>query len=109
MIDNPTPVIVPPSAAQTYPQLWTYALNVMLPSTDSGRIRMELLPYNEADGKIAENIPATVLETDQFWLAHAEVPELKTAMDAILAAVGPMNVWMDEQAAKQEEQADAES
>lgn len=101
-ITNPNPVSVPAVEAKTYPHLWLYNTIVHAPSTTSGRILIETLPYNADTQEIGSGSDMVAISTDQLWKAVSEVPEVAAAMQAILAAVVPLRTWIDTQAATPE-------
>ena len=99
MIPNPNPITVPSVESKTYDQQWVYTLNVMAPSVGNGRIAIELLPFNSTTGELGGGDLVQTTSTDKLFDAIEAVPELKTAFDAVLAAVGPTSEWIAAQEA----------
>ena len=96
-IPNPNPLVIPPTEAKSYPDLWIYGISVHAPAIATGSIRIETLPANMATGEIASGDYMQPLQTDKLWQAAAEVPEVAAAMGAIIAAVGPLAAWIKAQ------------
>jgi hypothetical protein len=91
------PIVVPPTGGITFDQQWVYNLVVHAPAIDSGRVLIELLPFDQSTGTIG---PASLLETiqtDKLWQAASEVPEVATAMQAVIDCVGPLRAWIKTQ------------
>ena len=99
MIPNPNPVTIPPVEAKTFDSQWVYSLNVMAPAVGNGRIAIELLPFNSITGELGGGDLAQKTSTDKLFDAIEAVPELKSAFDAVLAAVGPTSEWIAAQEA----------
>ncbi len=93
-IINETPVVIPPIEEKTFPDLWIYSINIIAPTIDSGRVQIELLPYNYDNKEI---FPGNhqVISTDDLWAAANEVPEIAQAMGAIFMAIEPLRTWID--------------
>jgi hypothetical protein len=88
------PIVVPAIPAETYTEQWIYNLVVHSPAINSGRVQIQLLPFDPAVPKIGPGELLENIETDRLWDAVAEVPEVAAAMQAVLAAVGPLRAWI---------------
>lgn len=88
------PIVVPPVAGNTFDQQWIYNLVVHSPATDSGRVLIELLPFDATTQTIGSSQHLEVIQTDKFWQAAAEVPEVAAAMQAVINCVGPLREWI---------------
>lgn len=97
MIPNPTPVITDPVPSKTYDELWIYSLTAISPTVDSGRISIELLPYNRTLNELGPNAAKLTLTTDKFFQALNEIPELAAAFQAVIAAVPATRAWIEAQ------------
>lgn len=97
MIPNPTPVITDPVPSKTYDELWIYSLTAISPTVDSGRISIELLPYNRTLNELGPSNAKLTLTTDKFFQALQEVPELAAAFNAVIAAVPATRAWIEAQ------------
>jgi hypothetical protein len=88
------PIVVPPVPGETYTEQWIYNLVVHSPAINSGRVQIQLLPFDPTVPKIGPGELLENIETDRLWDAVAEVPEVAAAMQAVLAAVGPLRAWI---------------
>ena len=92
-IVNETPVIIPPVEEKTFPDLWIYSINIIAPTTTSGRVQIDLLPYSSDRQEIYPG-NHQILSTDDLWSAINEVPEVAQAMGAIFLAIDPLKQWL---------------
>jgi hypothetical protein len=88
------PIVVPPVPGETYTEQWIYNLVVHSPAINSGRVQIQLLPFDPVAPKIGPGELLENIETDRLWDAVAEVPEVAAAMQAVLAAVEPLRAWI---------------
>jgi hypothetical protein len=88
------PIVVPPVPGETYTEQWIYNLVVHSPAINSGRVQIQLLPFDPTVPKIGPGELLENIETDRLWDAVAEVPEVAAAMQAVLDAVGPLRAWI---------------
>jgi hypothetical protein len=88
------PIVVPAIPAETYTEQWIYNLVVHSPAINSGRVQIQLLPFDPAAPKIGPGDLLENIETDRLWDAVAEVPEVAAAMQAVLAAVPALKAWI---------------
>ena len=102
-LNNPNPVTEPAIEEKTFPHLWLYNILVHAPSVESGRIKIETLPYNSDTKEIGSGKNKVTIETNDLWQAVSEVPEVEQAMQSIFQAIEPLRTWIEEkQAAEQE-------
>jgi hypothetical protein len=97
------PIVVPPVPGETYTEQWIYNLVVHSPAINSGRVQIQLLPFDPVTPKIGPGELLENIETDRLWDAVAEVPEVAAAMQAVLDAVEPLRAWIAAQNAPQPE------
>jgi hypothetical protein len=102
------PIVVPPVPGETYTEQWIYNLVVHSPAINSGRVQIQLLPFDPVAPKIGPGELLENIETDRLWDAVAEVPEVAAAMQAVLDAVGPLRAWIAAQAVVPELEPEAE-
>jgi hypothetical protein len=102
------PIVVPAVPAETYTEQWIYNLVVHSPAINSGRVQIQLLPFDPTVPKIGPGELLENIETDRLWDAVAEVPEVAAAMQAVLAAVGPLRDWIAAQVVVPEPESEAE-
>ena len=88
------PIVVPPVPGETYTEQWIYNLVVHSPAINSGRVQIQLLPFDPVAPKIGPGELLENIESDRLWDAVAEVPEVAAAMQAVLDAVGPLRAWI---------------
>ena len=107
-IPRDEPFVVPASPEQTFDSVWLRSINIFAPNTSEaapsdGSLNIEMLPYDgdnkkvfiTADNEGVEylNVPNRVNERKPFWQCVNEVPEVKDAMDAIIAAIPALRTW----------------
>jgi hypothetical protein len=100
------PIVVPPVPGETYTEQWIYNLVVHSPAINSGRVQIQLLPFDPTVPKIGPGELLENIETDRLWDAVAEVPEVAAAMQAVLVAVGPLRAWIAAQSIAPEPEAE---
>lgn len=94
-LTNPQTVVIPAVEEKTFPHLWIYNILIHAPTTTSGRIKIETLPYNSDTKEIGSGKDMVAIETGDLWAAVAEVPEAALAMQAIFDAVEPLRAWKE--------------
>jgi hypothetical protein len=109
-IPRDEPYIVPARPQETFDSIWLRNINVFAPEINTsgnnqGSINIECLPYNSTGHDILTtpdnegveylNVPNRANGRKSFWACVNEVPEVKTAMDAITAAIPPLRTWIN--------------
>jgi hypothetical protein len=102
------PIVVPPVPGETYTEQWIYNLVVHSPAINSGRVQIQLLPFDPVAPKIGPGELLENIESDKLWDAVAEVPEVAAAMQAVLDAVEPLRAWIAAQSVVPEPDPEAE-
>ena len=107
-IPRDEPFVVPASPAQTFDSVWLRSINIFAPNTSEaapseGSLNIEMLPYDGENQKVLVtadnegveyiNVPNRVNGRKPFWQCVNEVPEVKDAMDAIIAAIPALRTW----------------
>ena len=107
-IPRDEPFVVPASPEQTFDSVWLCSINIFVPNTSEqapseGSINIEMLPYDGENEKVLVtadnegveyiNVPSRVNARKPFWQCVNEVPEVKDAMDAIIAAIPALRTW----------------
>ena len=107
-IPRDAPFVVPASPEQTFDSVWLRSINIFAPNTSEaapseGSLNIEMIPYDgenqkvfvNADNEGVEylNVPNRVNGRKTFWQCVDEVPEVKDAMDAIIAAIPALRTW----------------
>jgi hypothetical protein len=109
-IPRDEPFVVPASPEETFDSVWLRSINIYAPNTSTeapteGSLNIEMLPYDGSNEKVLVtadnegveyiNVPSRVNGRKPFWQCVDEVPEVKAAMDAIIAAVPALRTWAD--------------
>ena len=107
-IPRDEPFVVPASPEQTFDSVWLRSINIFAPNTSEaapseGSLNIEMLPYDGENQKVLVtadnegveyiNVPSRVNGRKTFWQCVDEVPEVKDAMDAIIAAIPALRTW----------------
>ena len=107
-IPRDEPFVVPASPEQTFDSVWLRSINIFVPNTaeadpSQGSVNIEMLPYDGSNEKVLVtadnegveyiNVPSRVNGRKPFWQCVNEVPEVKDAMDAIIAAIPALRTW----------------
>ena len=103
---------VPAVSEKSFDSVWVRNINIHCPQLNAegnneGNINIELVPYDATEGSEAihitvdnegveyVNIPNRDNGRKTFWECVNEVPEVAKAMEAIVAAVGPLKTWAE--------------
>lgn len=102
-----TPSEKPAVESKTFPLLWMYTLNIQCPSSTStqpgridgedpvrvGVVSLEAMPMAMDGEQLWSDLFR--VETDELYRMLGEVPEVETAVNAILAAIKPAQAWVE--------------
>lgn len=92
MID---PVVVPPKPQKVFDVLWSTAMTTLTPNPgDPGRCVITWKPMSVNETSVELYDQEERIETDELMLAREEVPEVKTAFAAFIAAIIPLRNWV---------------
>jgi hypothetical protein len=94
MIQAEQTITIPAVTEKTFGEQWVYNLSVHAPTPTTGRVSVELLPYNSQTGELGPSEFIQSFSTDKLWESIQEVPEMATAFSAIIAAVPAMKAWL---------------
>lgn len=95
LLVNDNPVVIPAKEEEVYPHLWVNHISVTTTAVGEGRVTICIVPYNAETQKInLDSSVSQVISTDRLWEALNAVPEVRTAMNAILASVQPLKTWL---------------
>jgi hypothetical protein len=103
---------VPAVSEKSFDSVWVRNINIHCPQlnaegSNEGNINIELMPYDATEGSEAIhftidnegveyiNVPNRANGRKTFWECVNEVPEVAAAMEAIVAAVGPLKTWAE--------------
>lgn len=92
-------VIIPPREAVTAIYKWITSLSITAPTAlGEASLQMQYVPWAGTGSEITARGPnledlTKTIRIEALYAAMEEVPELKTAFGAILAAVQPTEAW----------------
>jgi hypothetical protein len=95
MLTNPQPIIADPIPARVFDRLHVLSLSAVSPTTNSGLLTVELIPATQ-DGVLATSDKVQRMSCPLYPTLN-EVPELKAAFDAVLAAIPATQAYIDAQ------------
>ena len=93
-ITAPSSIVIPAVSEKTYPEQWIYNLSVSSSTLSTGRLTIELIPYNATTQEIGSTEFCQVVQSDQLWRAVEEVPAVATAFQAVIDCVEPLRTWI---------------
>ena len=111
-ISRSSSFMVPAVQEKSFDSVWVRNINIHCPQLNEsgnieGNINLELVPYDSTSGSETLhitvdnegveylNVPNRANGRKSFWEAVNEVPEVATAMNAIIAAVEPLKAWAE--------------
>ena len=92
ILNNEQPITIAATEEKQFPHLWLRNIRIDSNSTNKGTIMISAAPYNSSTKEIGGGIVKNI-HTMDLWKAVDEVPEVAAAMNAILAAVEPLEAW----------------
>lgn len=96
ILNNEQTIVIPATSEKQFPHLWLKNIHIDARSTNQGHIMIGAAPYNSSTQEIGDGIVKNIFVKD-LWKAVQEVPEVAAAMNAILAAIGPLENWNQSQ------------
>ena len=109
-IPRDDPFVVPARPEQEFDSIWLRSINIFAPQTltsgnNEGSINIECLPYDgttqeifttpDNEGVEYLNVPNRINGRKSLQDCVNEVPEVKTAMDAITSAIPALRTWIN--------------
>jgi hypothetical protein len=91
-LNNNQTIVIPATEEKQFPHLWLKNINISSKSLDRGHILISAAPYNSNTKEIGEGTIKNI-SVDNLWKAVEEVPEVAAAMEAIFAAIEPLEAW----------------
>jgi hypothetical protein len=95
-LNNSSPIVVPAVSEKQFPHLWLKNIRINSNSPSEGMIMITSIPYNAETKEIGPGVVKNTVITD-LWSAIANVPEAAIAMQAIIAAIEPLEAWNQQQ------------
>jgi hypothetical protein len=86
IIQNIQPVVIPQVEEKSYPHFWISRIIIEAPKVESGRVHIELNPYN-ADTKEILHSSIERIHIEDVWSVAQENAQIKNAIDSIIQAV----------------------
>lgn len=88
-IPNPNPIVIPESAPQTFDSYWVSNISFFIESPAKAAGRIEVKPFDSENLDILQD-KSEVIFINDLWESYQAIPEVKTAVDAIIAAVAAL-------------------
>ena len=92
ILNNEQPIVIAATEEKQFPHLWLKNIHINSNSTSEGKINISIAPYNSSTKEIGSGVIKSIRVND-LWKAVAEVPEVAVAMNAIFAAIEPLENW----------------
>ena len=92
ILNNEQPIVIPAVKEKQFPHLWLKNIHISSNSPNHGIIMISAAPYNAQTKEVGQGIAKNIMIED-LWEAIENVPEAALAMQAILAAIGPLEEW----------------
>jgi hypothetical protein len=87
--------IIPAISQKEYKELWLYNIVIHAPSSTSGKILIEALPYDATSGEIGPESGLKTISTERLFEVVSSVPEVQEAYFKILDAIIPLQNWIN--------------
>jgi hypothetical protein len=91
-LSNNRPIVIPAVPEKQFPHLWLKNIHINSNSPSEGMIIITSVPYNAETKEVGPGIVKNIMIKD-LWAAIENVPEAAIAMQAIIAAIGPLEQW----------------
>jgi hypothetical protein len=86
-IPNPSPVIIPPTQEESYPDLWIRQIFAYAPNLEGHtQLRIDVLPYNYEEKKLLGDEFMETLSLD-LWEALQNIPEVQNIFFQIIQSL----------------------
>ena len=95
-LNNNQPIVIEATKEKKFPHLWLKNINISSNSPNEGMIMISATPYNAQTKEIGPGIVKNIMIHD-LWGAVENVPEAAAAMQAIIAAIEPLEAWNQSQ------------
>ena len=91
-LNNNQPIIIQATEEKQFPHLWLKNIHINSNSPSEGTIIIDCVPYNAITKEVGSGSVKTIVVRD-LWSAVNNIPEVATAMQAIIAAIEPTEAW----------------
>ena len=92
ILNNEQPITVPAVEQKQFPHLWLKNIHISSNSPKEGMIMITASPYNATTKEVGQGTIKSIMIRD-LWAAIENVPEAALAMQAIIAAIEPLEEW----------------
>jgi|688.fasta_scaffold82165_6 hypothetical protein len=86
IIQNTQPVVIAQVEEKSYPHFWISRIIIEAPKVESGRVHIELSPYNSETKEILHSSVERI-HIEDIWSAAEENLEIRNAISSIIDAV----------------------
>lgn len=91
-LNNSEPIVIPAVPEKEFPHLWLKNIHINSNSPSEGMITISSVPYNAETKEVGPGTVKNIMIRD-LWAAIENVPEAAIAMQAIIAAIEPLEQW----------------
>lgn len=91
-LNNSEPIVIPAVPEKQFPHLWLKDIHINSNSPSEGMIMISSAPYNAETKEVGPGTVKNIMIRD-LWAAIENVPEAAIAMQAIIAAIEPLEQW----------------
>ena len=95
-LNNNQPIVIQAVEEKQFPHLWLKNIHINTNSPSEGMIMITSVPYNDETKEVGPGVVKNIMITD-LWSAIENVPEAAAAMQAIIAAIEPLEAWNQQQ------------
>jgi hypothetical protein len=92
ILNNSQPIVIQAVEEKQFPHLWLKNIHINSDSTSEGTIMIECAPYNAETKEVGHGNVKRIFVRD-LWEAVKNIPEAAIAMEAIIAAIEPIEAW----------------
>lgn len=95
-LNNSQPIVIAAIPEKQFPHLWLKNIHISSNSPKEGMIMISSVPYNAETKEVGPGTVKNIMIQD-LWSAIENVPEAAAAMQAIIAAIEPLEAWNQQQ------------
>jgi hypothetical protein len=92
ILNNEQPIVIPAVEEKQFPHLWLKNIHISSNSPNHGMIMISAAPYSAVTKEVGQGTVKNIMIND-LWAAIENVPEAALAMQAIIAAIEPLEEW----------------
>lgn len=95
-LNNNQPIVIQAVEEKQFPHLWLKNIHISSNSPSEGMVMITSIPYNDGTKEVGPGVVKNIIIRD-LWGAIENVPEAAAAMQAIIAAIEPLETWNQQQ------------